>query len=299
MSETMVPRARAAGARVQAGCRVVRLVLRGRRAVEAHALCGGERLRIRFEHVVLAGGAVQTPVLLRRSGIRRRVGDSLRLHPMIRIAARFDERVNDPAFGVPVQQVEQFKPQLTLGCSHSSQPHIALWLGRQVPDRAQIMAEWDKVAVFYVAVQGEGRGVVRALPGLGEAFVRYELSDRDLALLGEGLEHLGQLLFTAGARQLFSPVEGEPPLDHPDQLDRLGALPQGNRVAVSTIHLFSSLPMGEDLDRCAVDSFGRMHGHDNISVHDASILPTSPGVNPQGTIMAIVRRNTAAWLASR
>ena len=58
-----------------------------------------------------------------------------------------------------------------------------------------------------------------------------------------------------------------------------------------------SLPMGEDRTRCAVDSYGRLHGYDNVRVHDASILPKSPGVNPQGTIMAIVRRNTRQMLS--
>ena len=50
------------------------------------------------------------------------------MHPMLRIAARFPEAFNDPGWGVPVQQIDQFKPEVTLGCSHSSLPHIALWL---------------------------------------------------------------------------------------------------------------------------------------------------------------------------
>ncbi len=297
MTETLIPRARAAGARLVPDTRVLRLVMNGPRAVEAHAQGPDrKRVRIRFEQLVLAAGAVQTPVLLRRSGIRRNIGDALRLHPMMRVAARFDHRVNDPAFGVPVQQVEQFKPALTLGCSHSSPPHIALWLGRQVPERQRIMAEWQNVAVFYVAVQGEGRGTVRALPGLGEPLVRYENTDRDHRLLGEGLHHLGRLLFEAGALQIMSPVDGEAPINTPTGLPRLLDLPHKG-IAVSTIHLFSSLPMGEDRERCAVDSYGRLHSYENVRVHDASILPTSPGVNPQGTIMAIVRRNTRQMLA--
>ena len=32
-----------------------------------------------------------------------------------------------------------------------------------------------------------------------------------------------------------------------------------------------------------------------LYVNDASLLPTSPGVNPQGTIMAIARRNATHW----
>ncbi|MGH7898915.1 MAG: GMC oxidoreductase, partial [Candidatus Binatia bacterium] len=44
-------------------------------------------------------------------------------------------------------------------------------------------------------------------------------------------------------------------------------------------------------DRCAVDSFGRVFGFENLYVNDGSMLPDSPGVNPQATIMAFARRN--------
>jgi choline dehydrogenase-like flavoprotein len=302
MSETMVPRTRTAGGIVLADTKVTRIVLKGSRAVAAEAVTtleGGrrEKLRITFDELVVCGGAVQTPVLLRRSGIKRNIGDALRLHPMVRIAARFPERINDPAFGVPVRQVAEFKPAITLGCSHSSLPHIAMWLGDGVADKGAVMADWDKVGVFYVAVQGQSRGTIRALPVLGEPLVRYDLTDGDMGRMGQGLEHLGRLLFEAGATELYSPVAGQPTLTRHDQLSMLAKLPHGTAVAVSTIHLFSSVPMGEDRDTCAVDSYGRLHGYDNIHVHDASILPTSPGVNPQGTIMAIVRRNTRRMLA--
>jgi choline dehydrogenase-like flavoprotein len=49
--------------------------------------------------------------------------------------------------------------------------------------------------------------------------------------------------------------------------------------------------MGENKDLCVVDSFGKLHGFDNIYINDASILPSSPGVNPQGPLMAITLRN--------
>jgi choline dehydrogenase-like flavoprotein len=63
-----------------------------------------------------------------------------------------------------------------------------------------------------------------------------------------------------------------------------------------TIHLFSSCPMGEQRSRCATDSFGRVHGFDNLRVNDASLLCTAPGVNPQGSTMAIARRNALHFL---
>ena len=296
MSNTLIPRARAAGCRLEAHLRIKKLIFRGDRCVAVEAKSGRtEAVRISFKEIFLCCGAVQTPTLLRRSGITRHVGDSLRLHPMVRIAARFDEVVNDPDFGVPVRQVDQFKPELTLGCSHSSIPHIALWLGQAVQNKREVLQDWNKVAVFYAAVCGEGTGTIRALPLVDQPFVRYELTKKDYGLLAEGLMRMGELVLAAGAKEIFSPFEGQPSLRGRSDLSAFQQVSSKSAINVTTIHLFSSCPMGE-LDTCPVDSWGRLKGAENVHVHDASLLPTSPGVNPQGTIMAIARRNTEHYL---
>jgi choline dehydrogenase-like flavoprotein len=40
-----------------------------------------------------------------------------------------------------------------------------------------------------------------------------------------------------------------------------------------------------------------VHGTRNVFVNDASLLPDAPGVNPQGSIMAIAVRNARAFIA--
>ena len=67
-------------------------------------------------------------------------------------------------------------------------------------------------------------------------------------------------------------------------------------LALQTVHVFSSCPIGERPERCAADSFGRVHGVAGLSINDASMLPDSPGVNPQATIMAMARRNALSFL---
>ena len=65
-----------------------------------------------------------------------------------------------------------------------------------------------------------------------------------------------------------------------------------------TVHLTSTVRIGENRDRTGADSFGRVWGYRNLRVNDASLLPDAPGVNPQGAIMAIAARNTDQFLAS-
>ena len=303
MTVTLVPRLLAAGGRLLPRTSLRKLRFRGGRAVEAvghtrHADGRRERVRIRFDKVFVCGGPTQSPLILRRSGIRGIVGDGLRLHPMVRVAARFDREVNDPSAGVPVQQVVEFKPHLTLGCSHAALPHLVMWLGGEVEDREAKLERWREIALFYVLVTGRGVGTVRNIPGFDESFTSYPCGDDDLASLGQGLHRLGTMLFEAGAVELFNPLPGRPSITQPDQLETLRTgLPHG-QLTVSTIHLFGTCPMGEDRSRCVVDSWGKLHGTANIWVNDASILPDCTGVNPQLTLMAIARRNVAHWLGA-
>jgi hypothetical protein len=297
MSETLIPRARAAGAELVAEARIDRLVLHGGRAVEARGQAAGRPIRIVFRTCVVCAGAVQTPALLRRSGVTRNIGDTLRLHPMVRVVARFSREMNDPRYGVPAEQVEEFKPRLTLGCSHSSVPHAALWLDGPSEQRLASLREWRKLGVFYVAAVGTGSGRVRVLPGLGSAVVTMDVTDEDRHNLGDGIAKLGELLFSAGAIEISNPVAGGVPFRSTSDLAAIRpGVPHG-RLAVSTIHLFSTCPMGEDLARCATDSLGKVHGLDNVYVNDASLLPLSPGVNPQETVLAVARRNAMALAA--
>ncbi len=297
MSQTLIPQA------VQAGCRVLSqtkiIKLNGSleaigKMMDAHGR--QNNIRIRFKDVFVCAGAIQTPFLLRRSGMTRNVGNALRMHPAMRVIGRFDQPVNGgDQEGVPVFQVQEFKPELTLGGSYSGLPHLALWLagsGRL----AEYLKDYKHMAIFYALITARGTGRVRHLPFLDEPMVSFDIPLEDLKALGEGLYRLGELLFAAGAKEIYSPVKDQKPFR---SLKDMAILRQGlprDRIDLSTIHLFCSCPMGEDAQRCAVDSFGKMHGLDHFYVNDASILPSTPGVNPQATIMAIARRNAEHFL---
>jgi choline dehydrogenase len=51
--------------------------------------------------------------------------------------------------------------------------------------------------------------------------------------------------------------------------------------------------MSADPTKGVVNPNGRHHQITNLSVHDASVFPTSLGLNPQETIFAQSARNTA------
>jgi choline dehydrogenase-like flavoprotein len=46
--------------------------------------------------------------------------------------------------------------------------------------------------------------------------------------------------------------------------------------------------MGEDLERCVIDSTGKYHYLENLYVIESSVLPTSVGANPQLSVYGMV-----------
>jgi len=302
MTRTFIPRALQAGCTLVPGVRARRLWRsRGRWVVDAErTLPDGRRTRhkLRCKTLFVACGAIQTPTLLQASGIAPLAGRSLRMHPTVKVVARFPEVINSRDMGVPVHQVKEFAPRLSFGCSISGVPHLSLAMLDHPAHAREVDAAWPRMAIYYAMITG-GSGSVRRMPGHGDALVRFALGETDMRDLADGTRKLCELLLAAGAEALYPTVDGAPPLAGIDDLMRIAdPLPQG-RTSLMTIHLFSSCPMGEDRRRCVADSFGRVHGQEDLYIADASLLCTAPGVNPQGSIMAFARRNALHLLDQR
>ncbi len=212
------------------------------------------------------------------------------MHPTVKIVAEFPHEVNSRGMGVPSHQVKEFSPRLSFGCSISSPAHLALALMSQGDHLHLVQNRWKHMAIYYAMSRG-GRGSVRPLPFFRDPLVRFSLTNQDLADLADGLRKLAQCLFASGASTLYPCVSGYPRLTCEEDLDNLPAVLPAARANLMSIHLFGSCPMGEDRKSCVTDSYGMVHGTQGLGIADASLLCGPPGVNPQGSIMAIVRRN--------
>jgi choline dehydrogenase-like flavoprotein len=304
MSVSLVPQAEEAGVRLLDRAHVKLLVKSGSRITGVLAeveLDDGARklVRIDAEHVFVCAGPTETPALLRRSGIKFHVGDTLRIHPMLKVLARFPERVDAQDAVLPLVQVREFSPELSLGGAFYTPGHAAMMMSDNwEPER---MSNVRNMAGYYVAVRGRGRGQVRpALLGDDSTLLRYEVADEDVVNLSNGLARLATMLLAAGAEEVMPTVHGMPALKtQRDAIRWLDERLPRAALGLTTVHAFSSCPMGERTDRCAADSYGRVREWDNLHINDASMLPDSPGVNPQGSVMALARRNALHFIDSR
>jgi choline dehydrogenase-like flavoprotein len=298
MSRTLLPQAEQARAKVITNCRVKLLIKHKKRvtgvlATLLHENGAEELIRIDADQVFVCAGATETPALLRRSGIRFHIGDSFRIHPMLKVVAKFREEINAYKTVLPLLQVKEFWPEISLGGAFCAPGHLAMVLSENWLTNKLQMNCFRNMAIFYVAVRGIGKGTIRSTrTGEDATSIRYELSREDLRNLSRGLAYLSTLLLAAGAVEVYPSAYGLGPINNEIEAIRwLDELLPKSSLSLTTIHAFSSCPMGERIDRCAADSFGKVYHYENLYINDGSMIPDSPGVNPQGTIMGFARRN--------
>ncbi|MDR1086013.1 MAG: GMC family oxidoreductase N-terminal domain-containing protein [Deltaproteobacteria bacterium] len=302
MIKTYLPRAKAAGAGIVHGARAVRIKRPkngGAYQLDIH-INKPDYPKIRAEvlakTVILGAGPVGSALLLRRSGLSAKSGKFLHLHPTVKLIAQFDRVINYPGLGVPVHQVKEFGSTMSFGCSISSPHYMSVSMASQ-PHGLEIVRDlWPHLIIYYATIVPEGYGSVTPIPGFKEPLVRFKLTKRDLAALSLAMKRLGRLLFAAGAKRLFPSVRGLDFFENPSDLDKIPSVLPAGKSELMTIHLTSTNPMAQTPELGVTDQWGALWGHKNLLISDASVLCSGPGVNPQGPLLTVARRNLTHYL---
>jgi choline dehydrogenase-like flavoprotein len=296
-----IPRALAFGARVYSDCRADTLMTQGKRIVGVAARVirpngtPGARVIVRAQTVVVAAGSIHTPGLLLRSGIRSpsgQIGANLTLHPNAKVVAVFDEEVEGWKGVHQAYQVREFQEQGYLMAAVNVPPSV-LAMGMPFIGQAldEILSQYNRIVSGGILVEDTTTGRVRNLPG-GAPMAFYQLSDFDAERIVRGVALIAELLFAAGARKVWVPFDGVAPLDSPDDVRRLFAQTIPKRsMEIMTTHVMGTCRMGGDRARHVCDPWGKVYDTEGLWVADASLFPTSIGVNPMETIMALATRN--------
>jgi choline dehydrogenase-like flavoprotein len=310
MDVSYVPRALEAGARLHTGVRVRRALLRAGRAVGVEAVrvdaLGGARERVQVRAraaVVLAAGALHTPLLLLRTGLRRGVGDHFQAHPGCAVVGRFPEPVRMGRGATQGYEVPLRERRYKLEALALPPETLAARLPGVGAEWQERLGELDHYAQWCAQIRMEARGTVR-LPLLdgpnARPVVRYQPTRLDVERAREAVALICRMMFAAGATEVFPGIARRPEVLRSPEEVRL--IEEGDVDASDfhfmASHLFGTAGAHADARRGVVGPDLRVHGVDGLYVMDASALPTNLGVNPQHTIMGTTWR-AAARLADR
>jgi choline dehydrogenase-like flavoprotein len=277
--------------KVQTNTKVLKIIIKNNTVIGADVRyqegCKSKDYFISTKYIFVAAGAIQTPALLLKSGLSKNVGRTFSMHPTIRAACHFDSIINSHPSWVPACAVTEFMPEMRFGGSVFNPAFFAMSIAEDWDQRSWMLEHTEECGVFYVMVKPESIGTVSLNPIDKSPIVKFQLNSNDLARLLQGTNRLKDLMFAGGAKFIYPSVRKFNGWSSDNCREDLKAENFNKFANPMTIHLFSSCPIGENLEKCAVASDGQVHGTTNLFVCDSSLLPSAPGVNPQASIMTV------------
>ncbi len=297
---TYIPKADAAGARIYANCKAEKIRIKNGAAegVDASVVdpLTGKRLysvTVKAGAVVVSCGAMITPSFLKWSGLRNRhIGRHLQIHPAGRVVALMKETVKGWQGVSQGAYIDDFEDEGIMMEGIMVHPSLLLAALPGVGHKHKEMAvKYNNLAAFGVMVHDETEG--RVLKGQspkrnGGVLATYMIKRVDADKLKRAVAYLAKIFFAAGALRVYTAISKMPYLDSVEDADRLlNMRVKPNQIETMAFHPLGSCRMASGPKQGAVDGSGESFEVKNLFVADASIIPTSLGVNPQITIMAL------------
>jgi choline dehydrogenase-like flavoprotein len=235
----------------------------------------GERHTVRAGAVVVAAGALNTPQLLLRSGLRGpAIGKHLGLHPVRLVYGLFDEpqdahmvypitahcmdfqQDEDGGFVIEATTIQDPIAFATTLCDERG----PLW-GQRLVEALRGFRHW--VGLLAMVTDENNATVVVGEDG-GERFdVDFQASE--LERIDASVRFSRKVLEAAGAKQICW-------------------------TGLASTHVQGSCRMGDDPAQSVVDRNGESHDVKRLFVGDGSLVPRTLSVNPSLTIMALATR---------
>ncbi|MFF8406764.1 GMC family oxidoreductase N-terminal domain-containing protein [Streptomyces sp. NPDC015684] len=298
---SVLPDACAAGARIVTGARAERVLVDadrpgGPRAAGVRVRRDDGAFEILAPLVVVAAGALQSPQLLRRSGLgwHPRLGRNLSVHPATSVAGRFAEPVTAWKGVLQSVGVEEHHTRGVLIEATATPPGMGSFVlpGLGAELRRELEGA-DRLATLGAMIADRPSGRVL---GRDRTLLRYDLDRRDAGRLMHAVRAMGELLFAAGAEEVLTGIPATPRVRTLAELDTVLAGTSARQLHLTAYHPTGTVAAGADPQRCPADPEGRLRGVRGVLVADASVLPSCPQVNPQVSIMAAALAITEAHI---
>lgn len=263
---------------------------------------------IRARTVVVAAGALSSPLILLRSGLENpHIGRHLHLHPTAISVGVYPEKINawqgvlQSAYSSQFANLDgNYGYTLEVAPTHPGLFGLATpwYSARNYRDE---MATVANLASLIVLNRDKGEGTVTANRS-GEPVVNYAVSAYDRKHLLHGLRQGTRIHLAAGAERVIS-LQNKPTdlrcseqeegqrqrLREFDRLIKRRGL-RSNQIIMFSAHQMGTCRMGADPRTSVTNEYQQVHGAKGLFVCDSSVFPNACGVNPMLSIMALAHR---------
>ncbi|WOB08963.1 GMC family oxidoreductase [Piscinibacter gummiphilus] len=268
---------------------------------------GAAPTRIVARHFVVAGGAINSPALLMRSGVpdpHRLLGKRTFLHPVVISAATFDERVEAWSGAPQTLYSDHFLHSQPIdgpmGYKLEAPPMHPVIVSTTLTGHGQAQADLLKqfpqtqglLALLRDGFHADSPGGTVQLRDDGSPVLDYPLNDYVMDGARRAFLSMAEIQFAAGARQV-SPVHemARQYTSWAQAREAIQALPMKPLLTrVVSAHVMGGCAMAGHERQGVVRPDGVHWQLANLSVHDGSLFPTSIGANPQLSVYGVANR---------
>jgi choline dehydrogenase-like flavoprotein len=276
--------------KIIAGCEAKKIRSTGSKVTKVECVFqNGKRIHIKGKTIIVSAGAVSSSLLLLRSGIGNgRTGKNLCFNMGSPVTAVFKEKINSYE-GLQISHYLQFKPNRGYIIETWFNPPVAqaLTMPGWFDDHYNNMLRYDRLSCVGILVPTQANGEVRAA-GLFGRDVKYVPEHEDLQKLIEGLILAGKIFLAGGAEAVLPHTWDYYEFKNENELEELRHIvKKPGDITLGTGHPQGGNAISKSKAKGVINPEFRVFGYDNFYVCDASVFPSSTGVNPQLTVMAL------------
>jgi len=314
--KTFLQDAADAGARFVVGAHAERILSEDGSATGVEAMVTHEdgsttTLTVHAPSVVVAGGAIESPALLLRSGIGGpAAGKHLRLHPAAVVIGAYPQAIEGWIGQIQSALSDEFTKCEgdfgflieAAGVSPALQAMSVPWVdGKQ--HKETISRVLKHIAPFISVARDHGEGRV-VLDEHGRAVTQWSFDDDiDARLFIRAQVELAKMHRAAGANEIITTFARKTTWREGGDFEAFiaeieGGSLQANDYAVFSAHQMGSCRMGANAADAVADGRGELHDTRGVWIGDGSAFPTAPGVNPMISIMSLAHRTAANIIAA-
>ncbi|CAG8451453.1 6713_t:CDS:2 [Ambispora leptoticha] len=297
------------GAKFLQDCFVEKVLVENGKASGVLARVGDDddhQFVVRAKRVIVAAGAIHSPALLLRSGLKNKnIGKNLYTHPCVLLYGIFDKDVHAykgtilTAVSNVVENVDgnHYGAKIEVPTLHPSTISYSFpW--KSSLQHKLLMTQLNHMVALVVLTRDKDSGRV-VIDSDGKPRIHYTISQHDSKSIVAGLIAGLKILVAAGAKKVGTGQAGidefvtakEHPLNDPQflqylqKVSKVGCIP--NQTYLVSAHQMGTCRMGVDAGTSVVDQDGESWETKNLHVADSSLFPSAVGVNPMITTMSL------------
>ena len=277
------------GLRILTNCKAEKLIIKNNIIKTVKAKIDNKEINISANKVILACGATQTPMLVKKSFGNNFLISEMDVHLNLRVGVRFKDSMQAVKGKMFTKQIQEYLNDgvLIMPTSFNKNNFFSGLAKMDNNSISEIEKNIDNYANFVIQFQSKSKVNLNRFHKT--LIPTYDLSSQDLLKIKKYFTIFCDLLFGTGAEEIILPLKKNytitQKLNWKNLID-INFVPRN--IEMVSVHGMSSAKMG--IQRSHKEIFGidgRSFDFKNMYCVDSSILPTGTIESPQATIMAV------------